>query len=208
MMLPTNHAANRRSRINRVKGFTIVEVMVIMAVVGMLALTVSFVVPDGNDDETAESARVLYERIRYAREYALVRHAVLGLRIDDGHTYRFLEFTDGRWQNITHRGLRRTELDTNIEISVEAGDLELLQQDDTDLNEVFAVEEDDLGTRSDDDEPPSEPTPQLFIFGSGDLPPFELFVRNVGLIGEPISWQITSTDGIELELKRDLGRDD
>ncbi|RUO59650.1 prepilin-type N-terminal cleavage/methylation domain-containing protein [Pseudidiomarina marina] len=207
MMLPTNHAANRRSRTSH-QGFTLVEVMVTMAVIGMLALTVSFVVPDSKDDETADNARVLYERIRYAREYALVRHAILGLRIDDANTYRFLEFSDGRWQNLTHRGLRQTELSTDIELSVEAGDLELLQQDDTDLNDVFAVDDDDLGTRSDDDEPPSEPTPQLFIFGSGDLPPFELFVRNVGLVGEPVSWRIASTDGIDIELKRDLGRDD
>ncbi|PHS68810.1 MAG: type II secretion system protein GspH [Alcanivorax sp.] len=199
----TTSATGTSSSTLRVKGFTLVEVMVTMAVIGMLALTVSFVVPDKKDDETADNARVLYERIRYAREYALVRHAILGLRIDDGHTYRFLQFTDGRWQNLTHRGLRQTELSTDIELSVEAGDLELLQQDDTDLNEVFAVDEEDLGTRSDDDKPPSEPTPQLFIFGSGDLPPFELFVRNVGLVGEPVSWRIASTDGIDISLERE-----
>ncbi|WP_404408645.1 GspH/FimT family pseudopilin [Pseudidiomarina marina] len=202
MMLPTNHAANRRSRTSH-QGFTLVEVMVTMAVIGMLALTVSFVVPDKQDDEAADNARVLYERIRYAREYALVRHAILGLRIDDGNSYRFLQFTDGRWQDITHRGLRRTDLSTDIELTVEAGDLELLQQDDTELDEVFAVDREDRGTRSDDDKPASEPTPQLFIFGSGDLPPFELFVRHVGLLGEPVSWRIASTDGVDIVLERE-----
>ncbi|RWU12969.1 type II secretion system protein GspH [Pseudidiomarina gelatinasegens] len=186
------------------KGFTLVEVMVTIAVIAMLAVTVSFVVPDNRDDNLEEDARVLYERIKYAREYALVRNAVLGLRIDQGNSYRFLQFTDGRWQTVNHRGLRRTELDETVLLDVQAADLELLEQDDTDINAVFDIEDDERD--ADDSQTKSEPTPQLFIFGSGDLPPFELTLSDTGLFADGAggaSWTITSTDGIEISLQRE-----
>ena|SRR5690554_676163 len=187
--------------LSRSRGFTLVEVMVTMAVIGMLALTVSFVVPDRRDDTVEETSRMLYERIKYAREYAMVRNAVLGLRIEnDDPSYRFVQFTDGRWQNIDHRGLRNTELDSDITLNIEAADLELLQQDGTELDSVFGVDDDDDNVREDSSSERVS-TPQLFIFGSGDLPPFELQVRdNYTLSG--VTWHIRSKDGIEVSLQR------
>ena len=189
----TSFTANRLTTLSA-RGFTLVEVMVTIAVIAMLAVTVSFVVPDRRDDTVAEQARILYERINYAREYALVRNAVVGLRIENDPSYRFVQFQEGQWRNIDHRGLRHTELDADLSLSLEAADLALLAQDGTDINRVFRVRE--------DDQEDTQPTPQLLIFGSGDLPPFELIVRDNALLRAGSSWVIYSEDGVDVLLER------
>lgn len=185
----------------RARGFTLVEVMVTIAVIAMLALTVSFVVPSRQQDEAAAAAQTLYDRIRYARDYALLRHAVIGLRIDDGSRYRFLEFTDGRWQNLQHRALQATTL-RDLDLMIATDDLALLAQDGTRVEEVFGEDKKDYGVRSDADELPREPAPQLMILGSGELPSFELVVRHFSRLGESHSWRIASVDGIDITLER------
>ena len=217
-MTHTSQPANRAASLPRARGFTLVEVMVTMAVIGMLALTVSFVVPDQRDDSVQENARVLYERINYAREFALVRSAILGLRVDNnGTSYRFLQFTDGRWQELNYRGLRRTELDEQVSLDIETADLALLEQDDTDIDEVFKVDEREFTGRNSDDEDggedgsdssgdraklKSQPTPQLFIFGSGDLAPFTITLRDDFALRAGTEWKIASEDGIDITLTR------
>ncbi|RUO49287.1 pilus assembly FimT family protein [Pseudidiomarina donghaiensis] len=216
-MTHTSQPANRAASLPRARGFTLVEVMVTMAVIGMLALTVSFVVPDQRDDSVQENARVLYERINYAREFALVRSAILGLRVDDnGTSYRFLQFTDGRWQELNYRGLRRTSLDEQVSLAIETADLALLEQDDTDIDEVFAVDEREFTGNSDDEDGAeddaegsgdraklkSQPTPQLFIFGSGDLAPFTITLRDDFALRAGTEWKIASENGIDITLSR------
>lgn len=175
----------------RGKGFTLVEVMVTMAVIGMLALTVSFVVPDRRDNNVEEQARVLYERLKYAREYAIVRSTMLGLRIDDGGSrYQFVQFIDDRWQAINHRGLRDTELDQHLSLLIETADLALLAQDDTNIDDVFKMDDDD------------QLPPQLLIFGSGDLAPFNLTVRDDFALRAGTSWLISSDNGFDIHLER------
>lgn len=197
----------------RNRGFTLVEVMVTMAVIGMLALTVSFVVPDQRDDSVEENARVLYERINYAREFALVRSAILGLRVDNnGTSYRFLQFTDGRWQEVNQRGLRTAQLDEQVSLTIETADLALLEQDDTDIDEVFAGDDREFTGRFADDDTEDEdrnrteikrlPTPQLFIFGSGDIAPFTITLRDDFALRAGTEWIIRSEDGVDISLTR------
>jgi len=171
------------------RGFTLVEVMVTMAVIGMLALTVSFVVPDRRDDKVEEQARVLYERLNYAREYAIVRSAMLGLHVDDGGTrYQFVQFIDEQWQPINHRGLRETQLDQSLSLHIVTNDLALLAQDDTDIDKVFTVED--------------QPLPQLFIFGSGDLAPFTITLSDNNPLRASHRWLISSENGYAITFKR------
>ncbi|SDB19630.1 general secretion pathway protein H [Pseudidiomarina indica] len=187
--------------LRRWQGFTLVEVMVTIAVIAMLALTVSFVVPSRQQDTTAEAAHTLYERLRYARDYALLRHAVIGLRIDNGDHYRFLEFTEGRWQNLQHRALPPTTVE-GLDLMIATDDLALLAQDGTRVEDVFGEEEKDYGVRRDSDEDPREPPPQLMILGSGELPLFELVLRHFDRLGDSHSWRIASDDGLHLTLER------
>ena len=212
LALMTTSATGTSSNV-RNRGFTLVEVMVTMAVIGMLALTVSFVVPDQRDDSVEENARVLYERINYAREFALVRGAILGLRVDNnGTSYRFLQFTDGRWQEVNQRGLRQAQLDEQVSLSIETADLALLEQDDTDIDEVFAGDDRAFtGNAGDEDAERDDgnrteikrlPTPQLFIFGSGDIAPFTITVRDDFALRAGTEWIISSDDGIDIALRR------
>ncbi len=172
------------SSIKRSHGFTLVEVMVTMAVIALLALTVSFVVPDRRDTKVEEQARTLYERIKYAREYALVRHAVVGLRIENNASYQFLQFTDKKWQPLNFKGLQATELDENTSLTIETKDIALLEQDNTRLDEIF------------------DPMPQLMIFGSGDMSPFEIQLTDHTTWRSGSQWHITSADGFDVKLAR------
>lgn len=222
----------------RTGGFTLIEVMVTMAIIALLAVTVSFVVPDRRDTSVEDQARMLYQRLNYARDYALVRHAILGLRIDDGVSYRFVQFRDGIWQNVNERGLRPHDLDTQLSLRITSSDLALLEQEDINLEDVFGVDDDNVAaddfsdtggfgvsgngrTGGDVLQPgnnetgnstragsrrKSEPMPQLMIFGSGEMQPFELILQDDFALRDSTAWRISSSDGISLQLER--ARDD
>ncbi|MGQ4276521.1 pilus assembly FimT family protein [Pseudidiomarina sp. E22-M8] len=180
--------------LNRAKaGFTLVEIMVTIAIIGVLAMTVSFVVPDEQDDQISDTAEDLAQRILYAQEYALVRHAILGLQLtSDG--YEFLQWREQQWQPIDQRGLRAQNWPDSLVWDIESETEELLGQDE-DAVEAFFAPEEDPGA-----EPKEQSMPQLWILGSGDISVFTLTLSSRDVFASR-SWRLASADGYEVTLQ-------
>ena len=98
-------------------GFTLLELLVACLIVGILAATVSFAIPDRGAHLGHEADR-LARLLAIAKEEALLRAAPIRLDSDlDG--YRFLVWRERRWQPIDEDPLlraRRWEAPTQLRV--------------------------------------------------------------------------------------------
>lgn len=182
--------------LNKTKGFTLVEVMVTIAIIALMAVAVTFVVPDQQDDQLDDAAEDLYQRIRYAQEYALLRHAILGLRINE-QGYTFVQWQDQQWQPLDFRGLRAQDWPNEVIFELESETEDLLGQDEDAVEAFFAPPEDETVTA----EEREAQQPQLWILGSGDLSVFTLRLQPFNSL-EGEGWVLRSEDGYNLTLQR------
>ena len=152
----------------RTRGFTLIEVLVVIAIIGAIITTVAFVIPDRSDEDRAEFAVTLQQQILYASELALVQQQIIGLYVSDpttqnrtggspsdpsrGSPYLFLVWSaeNGYWSKSTDRGLQPRGLPAETTISIESDDFELLQQEDLILEDILVYEP--VAKSEDDDE--------------------------------------------------------
>ncbi len=182
--------------LNKTKGFTLVEVMVTIAIIALMAVAVTFVVPDQQDDQLDDAAEDLYQRMRYAQEYALLRHAILGLRFDE-QGYTFVEWREQEWQPLNFRGLRPQDWPAGVIYELESETEELLGQNEDAVEAFFAPPEDATVSA----EELEAQQPQLWILGSGDVSVFTLRLQpENSFAGE--GWLLRSEDGYNINLQR------
>ncbi|WP_051985976.1 pilus assembly FimT family protein [Pseudidiomarina salinarum] len=179
------------------RGFSLIEMMVVMVIIAMMAMAVTFVIPDDRDDQAAKSARDLHTQLQYAREYAMVRHAVLALEVWE-QDYRFVQWQDSRWQPINTKGLTAHELPEHLRFELDVDSVDLLAQD-ADRDGLFQPVNDE----DEADKQQRQPGEMLYIFGSGGLPVFSLKFINMQ-DATAASWVVESTDGYQLQVRSDV----
>lgn len=179
------------------RGFSLIEIMVVMAIIALIAASISFVVPDNRDRVSERVAFELHSKIELAREYALTRHAILAVEVWPD-AYRFVEWSDGKWVEMSaapgvSRALSPVSLPDGLALLLEVDSLDLLAQD-LERDGLFEdaserQRERETGERRSGD--------YLFIFGSGGLPVFTITVE-----GDPLldlrAWTVGSSDGYTL----------
>jgi hypothetical protein len=175
--------------------------MVVMAIIALIAASISFVVPDNRDRVTERAAFELHSKIELAREYALTRHAILALEVWPD-AYRFVQWNDGSWVEVSSapgvsRALSPVTLADGMTLDLSVDSLDLLAQD-LERDGLFEdaserQRERETGERRSGD--------YLFIFGSGGLPVFTITVE-----GDPLydlrAWTVGSSDGYTLTMAR------
>lgn len=145
------------SRPARTGGFTLVEVLVVTAIIGVLTGLVMLSVGDGGAGRQVErEARRLAAVLELASNAAVRNGTELGLRIDRNE-YRFLRLQDEKWQPIerARRGLGEHRLPDGVRLRtrVEGLEAELGESDET-------------------------VSPQILILSSGEMTPFEVDVQS------------------------------
>lgn len=179
------------------RGFSLIEMMVVMVIVALMAMAVTFVIPDDTDEGGADTALALHTQLQYAREYAMVRHAVLALEVWE-QDYRFVQWKEGQWQPLSSRGLTPNSIPQDMRLELRVDSVDLLTQDD-DRDGLFQPEDDGEGR----DKKARESGEMLYIFGSGGLPVFNLKLINMMDAGA-VSWVIESVDGYELQVRSNV----
>lgn len=155
-------------------GFTLVEVMLVMLLIGLLATTVVMnFSAESREERLDKEAERFQQLFQFVAETAMLKQQEWGLYVQ-GDRYGFLYFSnaDGKWAAADEpASLQQYKLPENIKLSLE---LEGLPGEDSNLLSQ-------LDWQTDEDEQPDEESevpvlPQVFILSSGEISPFQLLL--------------------------------
>ena len=174
---------------NKHKGFTLFELMLVIMLMGLIVSTVKFpnLTQDPFDQVDKESKKVA-ALINLASEYAVLNNALLGFSITET-SYAFLKFDGKKWEKIEEPPFSLTELEDNIKVELTLDGLEW--QDQNLLSSVKWIDEEELEESSKQtDEEKKLSFPQIFILSSGEISPFDLDISYDDGFETPITFKV------------------
>ena len=163
-------------------GFTLLELLLVMTIIGILAGTVTLAMSDGGARQRvqAEAERVALA-IELARMQALTRNEIWGLSISPTeYAFQTYDPADGTWRVLDEPPFVPRRAEDGLLFAVRAG---LGQRGEADGNDDGAAP----SARTDDD----AEFPSIAILPGGEITPFEVVVSS----GDLPSWSARS-DGI------------
>lgn len=174
-----NHLPSKHTQ----HGFTLLEIMLVLALMGLIMATVSYTVFSKNiEQEIEKEVQRLQVVFNMASDYAVINQSELGLRLDEEkQSYEFVKLNDDeRWipiDGVKHFEIR--ELPEGVQIDLVLEGLAWQEEDSLFDNRIF---DEELSVRDEavdigDDEDKEPPPPQIFILSSGEITPFELTIE-------------------------------
>lgn len=164
-------------------GFTLLEVMLVLALIGLILASVRFAVfGDDKYSDIEKEVNKLQVLFNMASDYAVINQREMGLRLDlDKQTYEFVMLDENQnWQALQEsKHFQQTQLSEGIELELLLDGFAWLEEDSFFDNRIF---DEQLSVSSDgveigDEEEKERLPPQVFILSSGEITPFELIVR-------------------------------
>ena len=192
--------------ISKQRGFTLIEVMVVVVLIGLMASLVQFNF-SGNKPEDKlkhESARfaAIFE---VAADYGMLNNIELGLIVKKD-SYQFLGYDGTRWIEIP-------EQDWQANVTVPEGVVLSIELDDLPIEEPMLFYADTFKEKDEDDftllskkEQEEKIIPQVYILSGGDLTPFSLTFRlNEDLVftedDQDLAYRVTGIYSIPLTIE-------
>ena len=177
------------------RGFTLIEVMLVLVIMGLLAGTVVFNIGgQSGQDRLKKQVQRFQVVFSMASDFAVLNQKQLGLRVDqDKNQYSFMVLDEEQnWQLIAgDKTFEAHTLPDEFTFELELNDLPW-DTDDSLFNESSIDAElsvsDDSVSIGDEEEKPLPP-PQVFLLSSGDITPFSLsFAYEPGFSSEVPSY--------------------
>jgi general secretion pathway protein H len=188
-------------------GFTLIEILLVMALIGIAVSVVSVTaLGTSNYDKVDKQAQRFQVVFDMASDYALLNQVQLGIRVDEEEsTYTYVALNeDDQWQELPSQKLFKSyQLPEYMRLELELENLPWEQEeqlfDRGIFDEGLSVSEDGVNIGNEEDEPP--PPPQIFLLSSGELTPFELrFIYEDDFSEElPITFLIQAKDVTPIE---------
>lgn len=162
------------------QGFTLLELILVIAVIGLIVSVVSYnVIGSDPADEVEQETRKLQVLFDMASDYAVLNQRQLGLRIDDEEmTYEFVVLSDEqKWQALDTQAIFALhELPEFVSLELVLDDLPWQNEDSlfdtTVFDENLSVSDEGVEIGNEEDIEP--PPPQILLLSSGEITPFEL----------------------------------
>jgi len=188
------------------RGFTLIEVMVVVVLIGLMASLVQF-----NFSGNKPADKLKHESARFAAifevaaDYGMLNNIELGLIVKK-NSYQFLGYDGTRWTEIPEQDWQaNVTVPEDIVLSIELDDLPIEEPMLFDADTFKEKDEDDFTLLS-KEEQEEKIIPQVYILSGGDLTPFSLTFRlNEELIftedSEELAYRVTGIYSIPLTIE-------
>ena len=187
-------------------GFTLIEVMVVIVLIGLMASLVQFNISGNNpaDKLKHESARfaAIFE---VAADYGMLNNVELGLIVKKD-SYQFVGYDGTQWTEIPDQDWQaHVTMSEEIELSLELDDLPIDEPLLFDADTFKEKDEDDFTLMS-KEEREKKIIPQVYILSGGDLTPFSVTFRlneDLAFIegAEDLAYRVTGIYSIPLTIE-------
>jgi len=157
------------------KGFTLIEVMVVIALIGVIATMVQYNFSGKRPEDSLKDASLRFAGVfESAANYGLLNNIELGLFIKD-NSYQFLGYDGVKWNELPQQEwLANHELAEGIEITLVLDDLPIEEPQLFDPS-VFTEESNEYLSFDDIEAKKEEQIiPQVYLLSGGEFTPFSL----------------------------------
>lgn len=148
-------------RTARISGFTLIEMLVVLVIIGIVVSTVTLSIhTDDRGKKMDTEMRRIEALLKLASQQAVIRNQSLALRVNE-HSYSFDRLGQKGWEPITNdQVFRKRKTVDGTELALKVDDLEV----------KFGKQQEAAGSKK-------IPPPRIFILSSGEIMPFELILR-------------------------------
>ena len=181
-------------------GFTLLEVMLVIVLIGIMASAIQFNIVDQKPEKMLQQTSARFAGIfDIAAEYALLNNVELGLLIEK-ENYQFLAYDGTRWSVLPDQDMLTTvTLPDGIEMKLSFDDLPIEEPLLFDSLTFSDAEEDKEFDPSEEE----KLIPQVYILSGGDITPFSLtfFFEDEQLLDKNIAYRITGVYSTPLTIE-------
>lgn len=191
-----NFNTSRQANNLNEKGFTLIEVMVVVVLIGIMASLIRFTTGTNSEEESLKFESAKFAAIfEVAAEYGLLNNMELGLIVEQ-NSYHFVAYDGTHWVDIPRQEWQaHVRLPREVIISLELDDLPIEEPLLFDSESLREQDEENFRNLS-KEEQKQKKIPQIYMLSGGDITPFSLTFTLIEQLAEynPISYRVT---GIE-----------
>ena len=170
---------NHRQSLKKTKGFTLLEVLVVIALIGLIVSVVQFNFSGKRPEDTLKKESYQFAALfESAANYGLLNNIELGLYIDE-NSYRFLGYDGVRWSALPEQEwLASQKLPEGVIFKLVLDDLPIEEPLLFDSSVFKVKEEEYLSFNAIEQAKKAKKEklllPQVYILSGGDITPFSL----------------------------------
>lgn len=211
-------------KVRQTSGFTLLEVMVVIVLIGVIASAIQFTFQSDTPDKALQKEALRFAGVfEVASEYSMLNNVELGLVIDK-ESYQFVVFNGERWASMQDvLALSKYTLPEELELEINLDDLPVAEPQLFDAETFKLEEEDDFRTSSFDDvgfeketlteeEREAKKTkwvPQVYLLSSGDITPFSvrIYFAEEDFMDDAPHYKVTGLYTVPLKIEGPLSDD-